>query len=91
MILSFTGNNTTNNNRVDGYCHDSAGNLLDPGPCPTPPAVHLYAYDAENRLTSVGGGATASYVYDADGQRVRKTVAGVSVDYLYDLGGKPHH
>jgi hypothetical protein len=60
MILSFTGNNTTNNNRIDGYCYDSAGNLLDPGPCPTPPAVHLYAYDAENRLTSVDGGASAS-------------------------------
>jgi RHS repeat-associated protein len=88
MILSFTGNNTTNNNRIDGYCYDSAGNLLDPGPCPTPPAVHLYAYDAENRLTSVGGGATASYVYDTNGRRVRKTAAGVSVDYLYDLGGK---
>jgi hypothetical protein len=28
-------------------------------------------------------------LYEAEGQRVRKTVAGVSVDYLYDLGRKP--
>jgi len=32
----------------------------------------------------VDGGATASYVYDADGRRVRKTTSAGSVDYLYD-------
>jgi hypothetical protein len=26
-----------------------------------------------------------TYVYDAEGNRVRKTSSGVSVDYLYDL------
>ena len=43
--------------------------------------------DAESRLVSVDGGATASYVYDAEGRRVEKTIAGGSVDYLYDLSG----
>ena len=35
-------------------------------------------YDAENRLTAMAGGVTASYVYDGDGQRVKETIAGVT-------------
>jgi RHS repeat-associated protein len=45
-------------------------------------------YDAENRIIQVDGGSTASYVYDAEGRRVRKTVGGSSVDYLYDLADR---
>jgi RHS repeat-associated protein len=78
MIATFTGNNTTNNNRIDGRSYDAAGNLLNDG-------IHNYTFDAENRLTQVDSGATATYIYDAGGRRVRKTVGGVSVDYLYDL------
>jgi RHS repeat-associated protein len=83
MYLTFTGNspgNPQNNNRMDGYSYDAAGNLLNDG-------VHNYTYDAENRISTVDGGATASYVYDAEGRRVRKTVGGVSSDYLFDLAG----
>jgi RHS repeat-associated protein len=54
------------NNQISGYCYDSAGNLLDPGPCNTP---HMYTYDAENNLSSAG---TTNYVYDGDGRRVWK-------------------
>ena len=33
-------------------------------------------YDAENRLTQdVSGGVTTTYLYDGDGQRVRKTIS----------------
>ena len=32
--------------------------------------------------------ATACYVYNAAGQRVRKTTGSTSVDYLYDLAGQ---
>jgi RHS repeat-associated protein len=78
LIATFTGNNTTNNNRIDGRSYDADGNLLNDG-------THNYTYDAENRLTQVDAGATATYIYDVDGRRVRKTVGGVSVDYLYDL------
>jgi YD repeat-containing protein len=74
--FSFTGNN----NRIDGYSYDAAGNLLND-------RVHNYAYDAENRLIQVDGGNTATYVYDAEGKRIRKTVAGSAVDFLYDLEG----
>ncbi|HEY1578784.1 MAG TPA: RHS repeat-associated core domain-containing protein [Terracidiphilus sp.] len=74
--FSFTGNN----NRIDGYSYDAAGNLLNDG-------VHSYTYDAENRIWKVDGGSTATYVYDAEGQRIQRTVGGASVDYLYDTAG----
>lgn len=32
--------------------------------------MHSYTYDAENRIVSVDGGATATYAYDAAGRRV---------------------
>lgn len=81
MTLSFTGNN----NRIDGYSYDAAGNLSNDG-------THKYYYDAESRIIQVDGStlgacstATACYVYNASGERVRKTTGGTSVDYLYDL------
>ncbi len=83
MQLSFSGNN----NRMNSYSYDSAGNLLNDG-------SHSYFYDAENRLIQVDGtlgtcsSATACYIYNASGQRVRKSTGGTSVDYLYDLGGQ---
>ena len=49
--------------------------------------MHSYAYDAENRIISVDGGAT-TYVYVANGQRVQKTVGGAVTDYIYDLSGR---
>ena len=35
----------------------------------------------------VDGGSTASYVYDASGQRIRKVATGVTTDYVYDTSG----
>jgi len=79
MMLTFSGNN----NRMDGYSYDAAGNLLNDG-------AHSYTYDAENRIQQVDASTTASYVYDASGRRVRKTTSSGSVDYLYDLAGQRH-
>jgi RHS repeat-associated protein len=72
--------NTNNQLTVSGYTYDAAGNL-------THDANHSYTYDAENRLTKVDGGSTATYTYDAIGHRVEKTVPGEYFDYLYDLAG----
>jgi RHS repeat-associated protein len=41
-----------------------------------------YVYDFENRLVQAGAGI--SFVYDGDGNRVSKTVAGVTTNYLVD-------
>lgn len=68
----------TNNRLGSPYTYDAAGNMIYDG-------AHSYTYDAENRLISVDGGSTATYIYDANGQRVRKTVGGVSTDFLRDV------
>jgi RHS repeat-associated protein len=67
-------------NQPDGYCYDAAGNLLSDG-------QHAYTYDAENRIISVDGGQTATYIYNGGGQRIRKVSASGTADYLYDLSG----
>ena len=67
------------NNRLSGYSYDASGNLLNDG-------NHTYTYDAENRVTTVDG-TGASYLYDAQGRRVRKTVGGSATDYVYDIQG----
>jgi hypothetical protein len=55
--------------------YDDAGNMTQNG---------VYGYDAENRLVNLSG--TATYTYDADGQRVAKPNvlywAGSSADAL---------
>lgn len=55
-------------------------------------------YDAEHRIVQVDGSAcdcakhsgtaaTACYMFDGEGERVRKTTGATSVDFLYDLAG----
>jgi RHS repeat-associated protein len=92
MIEAFTGNSSVNNNRMDGYAYDAAGNLLNDG-------TNFYTFDAENRIVEVQEGSAsgpvlATYAYDADGRRVHRT--GVTTDtcdntgqrdYVYDLAG----
>ena len=63
------------NNRIPQFTYDLAGNVIND-------TSYTYAYDAEERISSVsttGGTVIASYVYDADGRRVRK-ISGSTVD-----------
>jgi RHS repeat protein len=64
------------NNRIVGGSYDAAGNLLNDG-------MHTYTYDAENRISKVDGGNTATFTYDAEGRRAGKN----TFTYLYDLAG----
>jgi len=57
--------------------YDANGNTTSDG-------VHSYAYDFENRLISVDGGATATYKYDALGRRIQKVTIGGTINYYYD-------
>jgi RHS repeat-associated protein len=73
--LSFSGNN----NHVDGWSYDAAGNLLNDG-------RNSYQYDAEGRIIKLNGALT--YLYDAEGRRAAKYSGGtISASYLFDLGG----
>jgi RHS repeat-associated protein len=61
------------------YYYDAGGNLVWAG-------GHTYTYDAENRLVSVDGGATAQYSYDSQNQRVKKASGGATTHYVWDSG-----
>ena len=61
---------------VTSETYDANGNTLATG-------GKTFAYDAENHLTSMNGG-TVTLVYDGDGNRVAKTVGGVTTRYLVD-------
>jgi RHS repeat-associated protein len=64
--------------RLNTETYDANGNTLVTG-------ARTFTYDFENRLkTMTMGSATVSIVYDADGNRVAKTVNGVTTRYLVD-------
>lgn len=68
----------TSNNRITGASYDSAGNLLNDG-------SHAYTYNAENKIAKVDN--VSAYVYDGEGQRVRKLV-GENLRFVYGIGGQ---
>ena len=47
-----------------------------------PVVTYNLTYDAENRLSGVSGAATATFVYDGDGKRVKATAGGVTTAYV---------
>jgi hypothetical protein len=51
------------------YCYDCNGNMVRRNVGST----YNLSYDAENRLTTVSGVASASFLYDGDGNRVKAT------------------
>ncbi len=57
--------------------YDANGNLTSDG-------TSIYAWDARNHLSAISGGVTASFVYDALGRRMSKTVGAASTQFLYD-------
>ena len=71
--LQAAGNST--------FSYDASGNTTrrDDGT-----AAWTFTWDVEDRLRSVGGSTEASYAYDHQGRRTRKTVGGHATHYLYD-------
>jgi len=64
--------------RLNTETYDANGNTLTSG-------GKAFAYDFENRLKSMTAGSVAvTLQYDADGNRVAKTVNGVTTQYLVD-------
>lgn len=73
--------NSNNQIQGSGVVYDSAGNITNDG------LGNLYTYDAENRVISVTGSNSVTYVYDAFGQRVRATINSAPYDFIYNNGG----
>ncbi len=69
--------------RSDTFSYDAAGNLIQDN-------RFTYSYNQANRLAEVkqGGGTVARYIYNAEGQRVAKTVGGQSHHFVYGRNGQ---
>ncbi len=85
--LNMTNNPSASqsNNRLENYGYDPAGNVTQDT------QSHTYAFDAENRMVQYDGGASnggASYDYDGDGRRVKKTVGTVETLFVYNVVGQ---
>ena len=69
---------TPASNRVAGYTYDAAGNVIDDG-------TTTFVYDAAGRLVSATDKTTqqvTSYVYDADGFRIKTISPTETVTYI---------
>jgi RHS repeat-associated protein len=71
------------NDRLTTDTYDAGGNTLASG-------GRTYEFDFEDRITSVDGGAVR-FVYNGDGQRVAKSVGGVTTEYLVDDNNPTGH
>jgi len=73
--------NASNQISGSGMTYDAAGNITNDG-------SHNYSYDAEGRMITVDGGSTATYTYDASGQRVEESLyGGAPIDFIHDVQG----
>jgi RHS repeat-associated protein len=82
MLVSDLNNRIqapANCNPVAQFCFDPAGDLLMDN------HNHVYAYDGEARIKTVDG-STATYTYNALGNRVRKDAGSTSTEYFF-FGG----
>lgn len=79
--------NAVGSNRVDSvssssgglnelYQYDSAGNVVVRN-------AEVFGYDSRNVLVSATGPYSASYSFDGLGRRIRKSLAGLAVDFVY--------
>jgi RHS repeat-associated protein len=72
------------------FTYDLNGNLTSDG-------TTTHTWNARNQLTALGGGASATFGYDALGRRRSKSFGGLTTVYLYDgfdvvqeqIGGSP--
>ncbi len=81
-MSGLSGNNFTvtanGNNQLSNLTYDSAGEVTKDQ------YSNTFTYDAEGRILSGGSG---TYVYDGDGNRVKKTVSGTATLYWPGAGG----
>jgi YD repeat-containing protein len=84
----FTVDQTTNRLLAPNgtLSYDAVGNQVNDGYS----GAGARTYDVNNKLVSATatGGGTVSYLYDASGSRVSKTVGSTTTWYIYGLGGE---
>lgn len=77
QLLGLSGSETI------AYSHDANGNVITDG-------SFTYTWDALNRLVQVqeSGAVIATYGYDSQNRRIRKTANGQTIHYHYDLNNQ---
>jgi len=76
--MTYNATNQLTQRGSANLTYDNNGNLTSDG-------TNTYTWNARDQLASMSGpGLTASFQYDASGNRVTKTINGVSISYLYD-------
>lgn len=63
----------------DTFCYDENGNQVERN---LSSGTYTLTYDAEGRLVGVSDGASASFVYDGDSQRVKATFGSTTTVYV---------
>jgi YD repeat-containing protein len=85
QAVNTTTYNVNNQQTVFGdkiLTYDNNGNLLS---STDSAGTTNYTWNARNLLTGITGpGVSASFVYDAIGRRIRKTINGVTTEFLHD-------
>ena len=90
-LTSYNGNSYTYGSQPhavtaafgNSYGYDAVGNQTSRTIAGT---AYTQSFDYDNRLLGVAGGSvSATFLYDADGNRVKGTVAGVTTVYLAGL------
>jgi len=74
--LTPIGGTFNQDDELSSETYDQNGNVLATG-------GKTFSYNSQNQLTSMNGGAV-TIIYDGDGNRVSKTVSGVTTRYLVD-------
>jgi RHS repeat-associated protein len=72
------------------YAYDCNGNMVTRN---EPGLSYTQSWDPENRLTGVSSSASATFVYDGDGNRIKATLNGVTTAYLgnyYEWSNSAH-
>lgn len=83
---TFTASNQVSTS--DGVSYNAAGGMIADG------LGDSYGYDALSRLSWISGSNTATYTYDAFGNRVEEAPeygAGVTTDFTFDPEGRSLH
>jgi len=70
-------NEQTKFGSASSLSYDADGELKSDG-------TNTYTWDARGHLSAISGGATASFVYDAFGRRMSKTIGVTTTQFLYD-------
>ena len=81
---TYNSSNELTSTSAATYTYDNNGNTLTKADSS---GTTQYAWDFENRLTSVvlpGAGGTVSFKYDPFGRRIQKSSANGTTNYLYD-------